>query len=79
MITFFAGGISGCLSWLLTYPLDYIKTIIQSDDPSSRKYHSATRAALMKYEEEGIRTFFKGLGITMLRAFPVNGIGFVTF
>jgi solute carrier family 25 carnitine/acylcarnitine transporter 20/29 len=79
MVSFFAGGIAGCLSWLLTYPLDYIKTIIQSDDPSDRKFASGTEAALIKYEEEGLRTFFKGLGITMLRAFPVSGVGFVIF
>ncbi len=33
----------------------------------------------MKFKEEGFRTFFKGLGVTLLRAFPVNGIGFLTF
>ena len=33
----------------------------------------------MKFKEEGFRTFFKGLGVTLLRAFPVNGIGFLSF
>jgi hypothetical protein len=33
----------------------------------------------MKYREEGFKTFVKGLGVTMLRSFPVNGIGFVSF
>ena len=28
---FFNGGFAGMLSWLLTYPLDYVKTLIQSD------------------------------------------------
>jgi len=32
-LSFFAGGVAGCLSWRATYPLDYIKTIVQSDDP----------------------------------------------
>lgn len=45
----------------------------------NRKYQTALRAALLKYQEEGPRTFVKGLGITMLRAFPVNGIGYMTF
>lgn len=67
------------MSWLFTYPLDYIKTLIQSDDPGNRKYPTAIKTAMIKYEEEGVRTFFKGLGITMLRAFPVNGVGFLTF
>ncbi len=31
ILSFFAGGTAGALSWLFTYPLDYIKTIVQSD------------------------------------------------
>jgi hypothetical protein len=27
---FLAGGISGSASWLFSYPIDYIKTVIQS-------------------------------------------------
>jgi hypothetical protein len=50
-VSFFAGGIAGCLSWLSIYPIDYIKTIIQSDDPSDRKFVSGTKAALIKYEK----------------------------
>ena len=30
--SFMCGGISGSLSWLVTYPIDYTKTIIQSDN-----------------------------------------------
>lgn len=79
IVSFLSGGIAGCLSWFSTYPVDYIKTIIQSDDTENRKFATATQAAITKYREEGYRTFFKGLGVTMLRAFPVNGVGFVTF
>ena len=27
----------------------------------------------------GYKTFFKGFGVTMLRSFPVNGAGFLSF
>ena len=30
MASFLAGGLAGSLSWLFSYPLDYIKSIIQS-------------------------------------------------
>jgi hypothetical protein len=30
--SFILGGISGASSWLFTYPIDYIKTLIQSQD-----------------------------------------------
>ena len=79
IVSFMSGGVAGSLSWLFTYPIDYVKTILQSDDVEKRKYPSAMKAALLKYKEEGARTFVKGLGVTMLRSFPVNGIGFMTF
>jgi hypothetical protein len=41
---------AGSLSWFFTYPLDYIKTIIQSDDVDNRKYQTAMKAVIMKYE-----------------------------
>jgi solute carrier family 25 carnitine/acylcarnitine transporter 20/29 len=78
-VTFLSGGAAGSMSWLFIYPIDYITTIIQSDDVEKRKYPSVMKAAFMKYKEAGAMTFVKGLGITMLRSFPVNGIGFLTF
>lgn len=30
LISFFGGGLAGSGSWLFTYPIDYIKTLIQS-------------------------------------------------
>ena len=32
-----------------------------------------------RYAQQGIKTFYRGLGITLLRSFPVNGAGFVAF
>lgn len=32
MAAFIAGGLAGSNSWLLTYPVDYIKTVMQSQD-----------------------------------------------
>lgn len=77
--SFMLGGVSGAFSWLFTYGIDYVKTIVQSQDLDRRQYRSAFHCAVVKYQEEGIRTFFKGMGVTMLRSFPVNGIGFVIF
>lgn len=79
MISFFGGGLAGSGSWLFTYPIDYIKTLIQSESLEARKYKNSIDCVRKKYEEEGIRTFFKGLGVTMIRSFPVNGCGFVAF
>ena len=37
---FFNGGFAGMASWLFTYPLDYTKTLIQSQDLENRRYSS---------------------------------------
>ena len=66
-------------SWLTTYPLDYVKTLVQCDDLSNRKYRSAWACAVERYKDEGIHTFYRGLLITMLRSFPVNAAGFMAF
>ena len=76
---FFAGGIAGMSSWVFTYPIDYVKTLVQSDHHDNRKFKSAIDCARMRYRADGLRCFFTGLGVTMLRSFPVNGIGFLTF
>jgi solute carrier family 25 carnitine/acylcarnitine transporter 20/29 len=76
---FLAGGIAGSNSWLLTYPIDYIKTVMQSQELGQLRYRSIRHCATEHYRREGYRAFFKGLGVTMLRSFPVNGMAFFSF
>ena len=63
----FAGGISGIFSWLFTYPIDVIKTRIQSGE--CRNF----------YESYKCGNLFKGLQICLLRSFIVNSIGFFIY
>ena len=76
---FLAGGMAGCTSWLFTYPVDYIKTVTQSQDLGTPKYKNMIDCARSQYRNEGYKAFFKGLGITMLRSFPVNGVAFFSY
>lgn len=59
-----AGGFAGSLSWILTYPLDVIKTMKQLPK------HSLTPAQL--WYKCGYRGFYNGLSSAMLRAFPTH-------
>lgn len=61
---FLSGSIAGCLSWILTYPIDTIKSRIQSNSCSSIK------DAIKQ------KKLFLGFGNCIIRAFIVNGIGF---
>lgn len=76
---FLAGGLAGVNSWIFTYPIDYVKTLTQSQNLDMLTYKNAWDCAKKQYNHEGYRTFFKGLGITILRSFPVNGTAFLSF
>jgi hypothetical protein len=58
-----AGGISGCLSWLSIYPLDTIRTRLQTNNITLK-------------DAINQRYLYNGLKIAMVRAFIVNSIGF---
>lgn len=64
---FFSGGISGIFSWLITYPIDTVKSRIQGN--------------LVKSIPKAIKmgNIFNGIGYCLLRAFIVNSIGFTAY
>jgi solute carrier family 25 carnitine/acylcarnitine transporter 20/29 len=73
----FAGGVSGSLTWAIIYPLDVIKTRIQTSPlDTSVSTFNVGRSIVSKH---GYRKLFRGLGITLIRAFPVNGIIFPVY
>ena len=80
----FAGGIAGFYSWGVVYPIDYIKSRIQAI-PLSTTTISRTESlsiwnvAKKTIQQQGWKALYRGLGITVLRAFPVNGIIFPTY
>lgn len=67
------GGLGGMISWFSTFPLDVIKSRMQADGNRGKFiYKSAMDCALKSYRNEGLSVFYKGLGPTLLRAFPCN-------
>lgn len=76
----FAGGFSGCLTWGMVYSVDVIKTKIQTmplDTPASQLRMWNVASALVA--QHGWKHLFRGLGITLVRAFPVNGTIFPVY
>lgn len=65
---FNSGGIAGCASWLLTYPLDTYKTRVQANS----KYE-------MKMNVKNFKSLWNGLSFCLVRAYLVNGIGFYIY
>mmetsp|Transcript_32874 Transcript_32874/g.36607 ORF Transcript_32874/g.36607 Transcript_32874/m.36607 type:complete len:396 (+) Transcript_32874:1-1188(+) len=75
-----AGGLTGALTWAMVYPFDVIKTQIQTspiDTPKNERTIAAVVTKIVK--ERGWKHLFRGLTVTCLRAFPVNGIIFPVY
>eukprot|EP00758_Cryptobia_borreli_P001237 Tbor_TRINITY_DN2060_c0_g1::TRINITY_DN2060_c0_g1_i1::g.12067::m.12067 len=70
------GGISGTLCRLPTHPLDTCKTVAFSSD---RENPSFIQTAKRIWKREGFTGFYRGVGITVIGAFPGNALYFVTY
>ena len=74
-----AGGVAGLCFWIFLYPIDFIKTTIQTDSLSNPKYNGIMDVFSQKMKEGGLKTFYKGYTVCLMRAVPVNSGGFLAF
>lgn len=84
------GGIAGIVTWGSVFPLDMIKTRLQAQtmhdmhtlpgsaesQPLVRPRQTLTTCQIAKeaYRTEGLRPFYRGLGVCSIRAFIVNAV-----
>lgn len=74
------GALSGTALWMMVYPIDVIKSVMQTDNLLSPKAGSSIKdVAKYIYKNHGWKGFLKGFGPTMVRAAPANGATFATF
>ncbi|EGG18749.1 mitochondrial substrate carrier family protein [Cavenderia fasciculata] len=75
-----AGGCAGMSFWFSIYPLDVIKTRIQTQPNNSPlKYGGIIDCAKMIYKQEGLSAFYRGFTATLFRAFPTSAINFLMY
>ncbi|GAA5880210.1 hypothetical protein JCM16303_001253 [Sporobolomyces ruberrimus] len=77
-----AGGLAGIVGWGITFPIDVIKTKMQSTPlPTSRSHPYATLRSSFRsaYHDGGPKVFVAGLGPTLVRSVPVNMVTFAVF
>ncbi|KAM0209334.1 hypothetical protein ACHAPA_011105 [Fusarium lateritium] len=73
------GGLAGELLWLLSHPLDVIKSKMQSDGfGNDQKYKTMRQAFRQTWQTGGISGLFEGIGPALLRAMPVSAGTFAT-
>lgn len=74
---FMAGGIAGVISWILTVPMDVIKSRLQADGMGDKHRYTGIRDCLTQsYKEEGLAFLTRGMCSTLLRAFFINAACF---
>jgi solute carrier family 25 carnitine/acylcarnitine transporter 20/29 len=67
------GGLAGEALWLASYPLDVVKSKMQTDGfGSEQRYKTMRDCFAQTYRGEGLRGFWRGIGPTLLRAMPVS-------
>jgi solute carrier family 25 carnitine/acylcarnitine transporter 20/29 len=81
------GGLAGVATWASIFPLDVIKTRVQTQvlgpgvtvDGKQHRKRGAVEVARAAYKQEGVRVFFRGLTICSVRAFFVNAVQWAVY
>lgn len=75
-----AGGLAGMISWASTFPCDVVKSRMQADGNDGKFVYKGFMDCFVKsYRTGRLRSLYTGLGPTLLRAFPTNGIIFFVY
>ena len=72
-----AGGTAGSISWLSICPVEVVKNRIQTSTTQTGK--NVLRMVRQIAQDEGIRSFYRGGFVLVLRGFPVNALIFVVY
>ncbi|CBH16900.1 mitochondrial carrier protein [Trypanosoma equiperdum] len=72
-VHFLGGGCAGVVFWTSIYPIDVLKTKVQTNR-SEYGNLSITQGLMRLYKIEGMRGLIRGYGVTAIRAFPGNAV-----
>jgi solute carrier family 25 carnitine/acylcarnitine transporter 20/29 len=71
-----SGAVAGAVSWLSCYPVDVVKSVVQTGGKGEGKVGEVVREL---WGRGGWRSFFRGLSPTLIRSVPVNAVTFVVY
>lgn len=79
LVSLFAGGMAGVCNWLAVFPIDVIKSRIQTSEAGA--YLPGTRGMIQCGKDlvakGGVQALFKGLSPALVRSFPANACCFL--
>ena len=77
LVSITAGGLTGIMSWTVSFPVDVIKTRLQMDGVNGQQQYRGMMDAFRKsIHRDGWAVLTRGLGTTAARAFPCNAVIF---
>jgi len=83
LLDFLAGGISGGIAKTCTAPIERVKLIIQTQDANPRimsgevpRYTGIGNAVTRIHAEQGLKAFWAGNGVNIIRYFPTQAFNF---
>ncbi|KAF9973778.1 hypothetical protein BGZ73_002966 [Actinomortierella ambigua] len=80
MVHFFAGGFCGVFSWMIVFPIDLVKSVMQKEVLLTKPtYDSAWACAKDIVRRSGVRGLYRGVGVTLVRSFPIHSMNFVVY
>lgn len=69
----FSGATAGAIYWIVPFPIDTIKNRMQV---SGNSFFNTYRVI---YSQQGLKGFYKGIGVTVFRALPSNAVTFLVY
>lgn len=74
-----AGGYAGFMYWIVVFPVDTVKSVMQADSLTNPRYRGVLDCVQKLYKEGGPARFVRGISPSLLRSFPANAVTFVAF
>ncbi|KAG2176790.1 hypothetical protein INT44_007454 [Umbelopsis vinacea] len=77
---FMAGGTCGILCWIVVFPIDLIKSVMQKDIMAPKPTYDTIRECVSDIKaRQGYRGFYRGMSVTLMRAFPIHSLNFLVY
>ncbi|PVU89091.1 hypothetical protein BB561_005556 [Smittium simulii] len=80
MIHMLAGGLCGVFAWSFIFPIDTIKSVYQKNllaFPGVKQTYYSCFSSI--YFQQGLRGLYKGVAVTLIRAFPIHALNFTVY
>ncbi|KAG2181064.1 hypothetical protein INT43_008646, partial [Umbelopsis isabellina] len=77
---FMAGGTCGILCWIVVFPIDLIKSVMQKDIMAPKPTYDSIRECITDIKSrQGFKGFYRGMSVTLMRAFPIHSLNFLVY